>query len=42
MKKFMIGVTLLVFVVHMGCSQKENPSTKESTSNREASVESPE
>ncbi|MBA9084172.1 hypothetical protein FHR92_000626 [Fontibacillus solani] len=42
MEKFTISIAVLVFVVLVGCSQKENHSTKESTSNIEASVESPE
>ncbi|MNI56162.1 hypothetical protein D3C73_1111520 [compost metagenome] len=47
MEKFTISIAVLVFVVVVGCSQKEdsqkdNNPTKESTSNIEASVESPE
>ncbi|MDN4069154.1 hypothetical protein QYF50_14720 [Paenibacillus vini] len=42
MKKSTLVIAVLILVVLTGCSQKENHSTKESISNIEAPVESPE
>lgn len=42
MRKLTVSIAVLIFIVLVGCTQEENPTTQESMSNIEAPVESPE